>query len=223
MSELMDATISYLEANPPAQVQTADRHPDRTLGFYRNIGIHAESDHGSLPIRTHDSREAHLPKDQRSFDIGYGHKLTKEELETGMIHGIPFLEGLTAEDKTTILNKDMENNLKIAMESWQPKLQERGGSWDELASGYQMVLTSLAYNVGGTKAGAQWSSVLDAAMNQDVSEFAKQARRQDNNKYTAGMDNRVLKEMYYSGLINKASEVKDVLPLSDGVVAGIPL
>jgi GH24 family phage-related lysozyme (muramidase) len=223
MSELMDATISYLDANPPAQVQAADRHPDRTLGFYRNIGIHAESDHGSLPIRTHDAREAHLPKDKRSFDIGYGHKLTQDELETGTIHGIPFLEGLNAEDKTTILNKDMENNLNIAMKSWEPKLKEMGGNWDELSSGYQMVLTSLAYNVGGTKAGAQWSSVLGAAMNQDVSEFAKQARRQDNNKNTAGMDNRVLKELYYSGLIDKASDVKDVLPLSDGIVAGIPL
>lgn len=31
MSELMDATISYLEANPPAQVQAADRHPTTSL------------------------------------------------------------------------------------------------------------------------------------------------------------------------------------------------
>ena len=193
------------------------------LDFYSNIGVHAESDHGSLPIRTHDDREAHLPEDQRSFDVGYGHKLTQAEVESGMIHGISFQDGLTAENKTTILNKDMENNIKLARNNaWDKKLKAKGGSWDKVDHGFQLALTSLAYNVGGTKAADEWDSVLDAALKGDVKQFAKQARRQDNKKYTAGMDNRVLKEMYFAGLIKKASEVKDVLPLGNAKDAGIP-
>tara|TARA_B100000768_G_C11264507_1_gene370403 strand:- start:902 stop:1576 length:675 start_codon:yes stop_codon:yes gene_type:complete len=223
MSELMDATISYLDANPPAQVQAVDRHPDKALSFYNNIGVHAESDHGDLPIRTHDKREAHLPEEQRSFDVGYGHKLTETELKSGTIYGIPFERGLTAENKTNILNKDMANNIKIARDrSWDKKLKEKGGSWDKIDHGFQLVLTSLAYNVGGTRAADDWDRVLDEALNGDVKQFAKQARRQDNKKNTAGMDNRVLKEMYYAGLIKKASEVKDVLPLGSAKEAGIP-
>lgn len=193
------------------------------LDFYSNIGVYAESDHGSLPIRTHDDREAHLPEDQRSFDVGYGHKLTQAEVESGMIHGISFQDGLTAENKTTILNKDMENNIKLARNSaWDKKLKVKGGSWDKVDHGFQLALTSLAYNVGGTKAADEWDSVLDAALKGDVKQFAKQSRRQDNEKYTAGMDNRVLKEMYFAGLIKKASEVKDVLPLGNAKDAGIP-
>ena len=117
----------------------------------------------------------------------------------------------------------MANNVKIARDrSWDNKLKEKGGDWDKIDRGFQLVLTSLAYNVGGTKAADEWDSVLDAALNGDVKQFAKQARRQDNKKNTAGMDNRVLKEMYFAGLIKKASEVKDVLPLGNAKDAGIP-
>ena len=47
-------------------------------------------------------------------------------------------------------------------------------------------------------------------------------RRKDARKYTAGMDNRVAKELYYSGLITGLSEVQNELPLADANVAGIP-
>ena len=39
-------------------------------------------------------------------------------------------------------------------------------------------------------------------------------RRTDNAKNTAGMDNRVVKEMYAVGLITKLSDIKKVLPLA---------
>jgi GH24 family phage-related lysozyme (muramidase) len=204
-------------------LQTATINYADTIGFYKNIGLYAESDHGDLPTRTKDEKEAHLPEEQRSLDIAYGHKLTKDERSSGMIYGIPFEKGLTLEDKTNILIKDMENNIKLARDlSWDKKLKKKGSSWDQLDRGYKLALTSLAYNVGGTKASDEWDSVLDAASNKDVKQFAKHLRRQENKKNTAGMDNRVLKEMYYAGLIKKASEVKDVLPLGSAKEAGIP-
>jgi len=204
MSELMDATISYLDANPPAQVQAVDRHPDKALSFYKNIGVHAESDHGALPIRTHDKREAHLPEEQRTFDVGYGHKLTETELKSGTIYGIPFERGLTSEDKTTILNKDMANNIKIARDgSWDKKLKEKGGSWDKIDQGFQLVLTSLAYNVGGTKAADEWIAfwtqllmeMLNSSLNKPEGRTIKRTLR----VWTTGF----LKKCILQGLLKK--------------------
>jgi GH24 family phage-related lysozyme (muramidase) len=90
-----------------------------------------------------------------------------------------------------------------------------GTSWNELDPSYQRALTSLAYNVGGRKAGEQWTAVLRAAKDRDVTEFARQLRRQDAGRYTAGMDNRVMKELKFAGLIDKRRDVSSVLPLAD--------
>ena len=205
------------------EVQAADRH-SRTTQFYKDIGVHAEGDHGSLPIATHDDAEKGLPESERSLDIGYGHKLTDEERESGEIYGISFANGLSDEDKGTILNKDMEQHAQYARAAgWDAKLKERGSSWDKLDHGFKLALTSLAYNVGGKKAGATWTSVLDAAVNKDTSAFAKNLRRLNNKKNTAGMDNRVIKEMFYSGLIKNASEVTGQLPLGNANHSGVPL
>jgi len=233
-TETVDAIKAYVssitstdarpEGGNKSRVNPADRAPDVTLDFYKNIGVYGESDHGSKPIPTHDKREAHLPEEQRSKDIGFGHKLTEQEVKSGKIYGISFANGLSDKDKVTILNKDMKKHAQFARDAgWDTKLKERGSSWDQLDHGFKLALTSLAYNVGGDKAGEDWTSVLDAAINKDTKAFAKQLRRKDNKKNTAGMDNRVLKELFYAGLIKNASEVKDQLPLGDGTVAGIPL
>ena len=217
-----DAIQTYIASKEAPAVQAADRHP-RSTQFYKDIGLHAEKDHGSSPIPTHDTAESHLPESERSLDIGYGHKLTDKERESGVIYGIPFANGLSDEDKVTILNKDMENHAQYARDAgWDAKLKERGSSWDKLDHGFKLALTSLAYNVGGDKAGAEWTSVLDAAVNKDTAAFAKHLRRQDNKKNTAGMDNRVIKEMFYSGLIKNASEVTGQLPLGNADHSGVP-
>ena len=146
-----------------------------------------------------------------------------------MIHGIPFVDSagnylkLTEEQKQTILNADMQAESTLARKVWDKKLEAQGSSWDELDIGYQQSLNSLAFNIGGSKAGKQYSAVLTAAINKDVKEFAKQLRRQDSGKHTAGMDNRVLKELFYAKLIKSASEVSDVLPLANARQAGVPL
>ncbi len=42
-----------------------------------------------------------------SIDIGYGHKLTKAEVASGLIYGIPYKEGITEEDAVNILKIDV--------------------------------------------------------------------------------------------------------------------
>ena len=77
---------------------------------------------------------------------------------------------------------------------------------------YKLPLTSLAYNVGGTTAGKEWTEVLRGAKNKDIQYFALHLRREDGGKYTKGMDNRVIKELKAARLISDSSEVTGVLP-----------
>ena len=198
--------------------------------FYTKIAEKAETDHGSTPVITNDAGEAAKNNADKSRDIGYGHKITATENTSGKIHGIPFKDlktgnfiPLTNKDKVDIYNADMQMHTKAARDNgWDTKLSNLNTSWDKLDNKYTRVLSSLAYNVGGDKAGDQWTAVLKAAKDKDVTEFAKQLRRKDAGKYTSGMDNRVAKELYYSKLIDKLSDVSSVLPKANATVAGIP-
>ena len=207
---------------------------EKTSQFYLDIGQKAETDHGSVPKATNDTAEKDLPEAQRSKDVGFGHKVKSSEDASGEIHGIKFKNEdgtyieLTEAQKVEILNKDMAAELALARngydgkEGWDAKLKKLGITWDELDYKYQNALTSLAYNVGGAKAGTGWTKVLQAAKNGNVKEFAKQMRRKDSGKNTAGMDNRVAKELYYAGIISGLDDVSSVLPLADSKVSGVP-
>jgi hypothetical protein len=197
--------------------------------FFLDIGEHAEKDHGGTPQVTNDAREANLPLSQRTRDIGFGHKITPAENASGLIHGIKFknqdgtFRELTEKDKETILMADMNYHAgRARVSGWDTKLANIGTSWDQLEESYRNALTSLAYNVGGDKAGKTWTKVLKAAKDQNVQDFALGLRRKDAGKHTAGMDNRVAKELYYSGLISSLSEVSNPLPLANAAQAGIP-
>jgi hypothetical protein len=209
----------------------ADRlaNTDAEDAFYMNIGIHGESDHGSTPQVTNDAREANKPDSQKSRDIGFGHKITASESASGKIHGITFkkedgtFRPLTEDDKRHILKQDMALHQDEARRAgWDKKLANLGTSWEELEGPYQNALTSLAYNVGGGKAGRTWTNVLTAAKNKDVSAFAAGLRRKDAGRNTEGMDNRVAKELYYAGLIDSLADVKAQLPLATSR-SGVPL
>jgi len=198
----------------------------QTNAFFLDIGEKAESDHGSTPKLTTDSREASLADSDKSMDIGFGHKIIRGGIEdtSGMIHGIKYKKtdgtyiALTKKQKVKILNEDMAVNLVAARKDytkvdgsvakgWDSKLKDLGTSWDDLDFRYQNALTSLAYNVGGKKAATQWKAVLKAAKEKNVASFAKELRREDGGSKTEGMDNRVAKELYYSGLIKGLSEL----------------
>jgi len=196
----------------------------------RGLAENMETWHGATPQLTNDAAEAGNPQ---TYDIAYGHKIKDREWESKHIYGVRFIDDngnrvpISKADGMKILNKDAQTNLRIARTArrggWDAKLRDKwGATWEDLEPEYQRALTSLAYNVGGAKAARLWDKVLKAALDKDVVRFAKELRRQDNERYTAGMDNRVAKEMYYSGLIKKLSTVEDVLPLANARQAGIP-
>jgi GH24 family phage-related lysozyme (muramidase) len=221
----------------PTAIESPATTADTTTtanSFYQDIGEHAETDHGSTPIATADASESHLAAAARSKDVGYGHKIARGGAEdtSGIIHGIQFKNAdgtyipLTNAQKRTILEADMAANLNIARTAdvggWDAKLAEINTTWDALDSKYQNALTSLAFNVGGTKAADKWTAVLKKAKDKDITGFATDMRRKDNDQYTAGMDNRVAKELYYSGIISNLSEVATQLPLASASTSGIP-
>jgi hypothetical protein len=186
-----------------------------------------EGFHGSVPTPTRDSSEWDIEPEKRSADLGYGHKTKKSEIESGYIHGIRFIDDageyipLTENQLLYILDQDIKEHVDLARRiNWDKHLESLGGSWDELAPQYQEALGSLAMNVGGTKAGNQWKKVLEAALNENDLLFAKEMRRQDNEKWTHGMDNRAAKELYAAGIISSLDDLIDpatgesVLPLA---------
>ena len=231
---------------------------DATKGekFALSVAKKMESDHGDTPKPTKDAGEKNLSDDKKSLDVGYGHKIIrggKEDI-SGKIHGIKYKNEdgtyipLTEEQKIFILKEDLIVNTKRARKSytmkdgtrekgWDEKLKDKGSSWDELDEDYKNVLSSLAFNVGGKKAAIQWDLVLQAAIDKDVAEFAKELRRNDANSRTEGMDNRVAKELYYAGLITSLDDLDLVwtekvgdknisrtsaLPLVNATNSGVP-
>ncbi len=175
-----------------------------------------ESDHGDTPIRTHDKQEQNKPVEERSLDVGFGHKIKEAELASGTIYGIPFKDlktgtyiPLTSSQKRTIQKLDIEANVQLARnKSWDATLKSKGMSYESLSEPYKLVLEDIAYNVGGNKA-AVWSGIFDSMKAGDTMKIVGHLRRKADGKNTAGMDNRAAKAAYAAGLISTLQEAKD--------------
>lgn len=200
----------------PSQQATSDpvKTENRRADFYTFQGEMMETDHGDTPKETNDSSEE--GKDNKSLDIGYGHKIQQKELDSREIYGIKFIDDegkyipITQEQKEYIQQKDNEASINIARkEGWDKKLKEQGLSWDGIDEKYKLALEDLAYNVGGAKAADEWTAIFKDIKNNDLKSFVGNLRRKDNSKYTVGMDNRAAKAAYAAGLIKNLKEAKE--------------
>ena len=206
------------EVDPEGAIDSVVKKPVSNLSksFYEQQQKW-ESDHGDTPIRTHDKQEQNKPVEERSLDVGFGHKITKDELASGTIYGIPFKDlktgtyiPLTGSQKRTIQKLDIEANVKLARTTaWNSKLKKRGMSYESLPEPYKLVLEDIAYNVGGNKAGLGWDKIFDSMKRGNTQEIVGHLRRKDNDQNTAGMDNRAAKAAYAAGLISTLQEAKD--------------
>ena len=187
---------------------------NRRADFYTFQGEMMETDHGDTPKETNDSSEK--GKDNKSLDIGYGHKIQQKELDSREIYGIKFIDDegnyipITQEQKEYIQQKDNEASINLARkEGWDEKLKKQGLSWDNIDEKYKLALEDLAYNVGGAKAADEWTAIFKDIKNNDLKSFVGNLRRKDNSKYTVGMDNRAAKAAYAAGLIKNLKEAKE--------------
>jgi len=186
------------------------------VGFY-DVLRSSEGDHGSIPKPTNDSRAGNLSEEERSLDIGYGHKLKESELDSGTIYGIPFQNlktgeyiPLTDSEKRKIQKKDIEANVNLARKTgWDSTLKSIGMSYESLSEPHRLVLSDLAYNVGGKTAGSEWKGIFSAMKAGNTKQIVGHLRRKDNEKNTPGMDNRAAKAAYAAGLIKTLQEAKD--------------
>ena len=198
---VIDALIS--------KAQASDTGDQTVYNFEDALANRMEGWHGGKPI----------VKPGETL-IGYGHKITEAEEASGMIRGIVFRDDngdpieLTKTQARTIMQADMEENVSVARSmGWDAELAAYGYKWDDIDTPFQMALSSLAFNIGGAGA-SKYKKAVAAAADGAVLEFAKEMRRTLNGKHTKGMDNRVVKELYYAGLIDSLDTVKSVLPLA---------
>tara|TARA_R110000737_G_scaffold330418_1_gene346077 strand:+ start:4861 stop:9348 length:4488 start_codon:yes stop_codon:yes gene_type:complete len=174
-----------------------------------------EGDHGNTPQKSNDAQD--VVQGRETFDIAFGHKIQPSEMETGLIHGIPFKDlttgkyiSLTDGQANEIQRKDVQRNLELARtEGWDKKLNSRGLSYDSLSEPHKLVLEDLAYNVGGRKAGTTWDGIFESIKNEDTKGIVGHLRRKTAGKNTAGMDNRAAKAAYAAGLIENLQQAKD--------------
>jgi len=190
--------------------------------FIENLKLR-ESDHGSTPIPTNDDKEKHLPKNQRTLDIAYGHKIRPYELAVGEIHGIKFRDSngnyipLTDKNKIFILEQDIYRETDEALEaSWNEKLADRGLVWEDLPNKYKYPLMDLAFNTGAETA-KQWTDIFDDVKSNNDKNFVKNLRREGGTgTWTKGMDNRVAIVAYNNGLVDSLKQAKEYgLKLAD--------
>lgn len=207
---VIDAVIGKAEA--------AEAPRNVIYNFEDALANRMEGWHGGKPAITNDSREK--GQKVKSRDIAYGHKITEAEEASGIIHGIRFKDAngkdieLTKAQGRKIMQADLEQNVSDARKmGWDAELAAYGYKWDDIDTPFQMALSSLAFNIGGAKA-SKFKKAIAAAADGAVLEFAKEMRRLDGGKHTKGMDNRVVKELYYAGIIDSLDTVKSVLPLA---------
>jgi hypothetical protein len=76
--------------------------------------------------------------------LAFGHKLTKDEINSGLIHGIPYKKGITTEQANQILDIDIDAH-KVRAAALITK-QHPNVNWEGLSTKQQDMLTLYEFN-----------------------------------------------------------------------------
>lgn len=100
-------------------------------------------------------------------DIGFGHKLTKEELESQMVHGVDISNGITKAEAQLILEKDIEEHVS--------RVKQHVGeeTFEELPTAAKEALVDLSF----TGVLAQFKNFKKAIINKDQGLAFKEYKR----------------------------------------------
>lgn len=209
-----DDTLGEVTQPPKPQEKPQTKEGSFFMSMSNWEGRHGYSEKvgGYKPMVSNDKKDK--DSGRTTYDIGYGHKITPQEWDSGMIHGHRFLGDngkpipLSEEQIQDIKARDIEQNLDTALANgWSDKLADRGLSWTEIPLKYKLPLIDLAYNVGGSKA-QEWTNIFDAIRLDDPAMFVGELRRTDSDKNTEGMDNRAAKAAHAAGLISSLEEAR---------------
>lgn len=107
--------------------------------------------------------------------LGYGHKLTPQELKTGRItlsngKELNFKDGLTDGEITELFYDDVALNRNKAKNQWDNFVDNKDFQFENLPRSYQNLLTNLVFNAGSLSKGDrfQWPKLAKAIQENDI-------------------------------------------------------
>ena len=110
--------------------------------------------------------------------IGYGHKMSREEFESGMItidgEEYSWENGLSDATASSLKDQDWETKKAAVGVKYNKKVKSeyktKYKTFDDLPEEYQDILTEVAFNIGETKL-SKWSKIYKAMNTDDVPEI----------------------------------------------------
>ena len=126
------------------------------------------------------------PDPSGGFSIGYGHKLSADELNLGVVKiggkRVPIRHGLTEEQARSLLSEDTASKTAGAKQV----MAEHGIHWESLPNQVQTVAADLAYQVGPNGL-RRFQPFLDAVKNKDWETAQRHVDRYYRDPHTGAM------------------------------------
>tara|TARA_R110002074_G_scaffold326074_2_gene496349 strand:- start:403 stop:1467 length:1065 start_codon:yes stop_codon:yes gene_type:complete len=161
---------------------------------------------GFIPTVTEAIESKLNPKLDKTYDIGYGHKLTPEEYKSGLVYGIKVKDDkgefitISKENALKILNEDIKEKARITKIEYENKT---GKKFSDLSKTIQELLVESTFNGLSPK---NAPGLTTAASKNDIKGIVDNMT----DRYTGPKDNRVLlrgrNDRLWSSYLDKLSQ-----------------
>ena len=161
---------------------------------------------GFIPTVTEAIETKLNPKLDKTYDIGYGHKLTPEEYKSGLVYGIKVKDDkgefitISKENALKILNEDIKEKARITKIEYENKT---GKKFSDLSKTIQELLVESTFNGLSPK---NAPGLTTAASKNDIKGIVDNMT----DRYTGPKDNRVLlrgrNDRLWSSYLDKLSQ-----------------